>query len=484
MKKLRSAALGVLFCVLLVLSITGVSRLVERKASRVKFEPFLDCPEDHDVLFIGDSLMVNGIFPMELWQDYGIASYNISSYGNTLPVSYWVMENALQYVTPKVMVIGVKDVEKNYKLSGSSSDVHTALDCYPLTLTKIRAIEDLMNDPYATDDSGTPYTTLKWEYYFKLGKYHSRWSELSTSDFHPIPTRKRGAEYALDVAAPKDYDLIDEYQQLEDMSGTGFTYLRRMIEDCQRRGIQALLVHMPYPAATIEQEAANAVWNIADEYGIDYIDFVSMDQVVDYATDCYDAHSHLNPSGARKVTDYLGRYLRDHFSVPDRRNDPHYAPWQTYADAYMEEKASYIQNESSLKNLLMLLHDSDYSLCLSIGAKAVLSEQENLLLQNIAREHIFEADLFAKWSNNLFPLDGRTDNQPYLLVLDRSTGSITESVSLPSTVSASFGDVHWTGDSLMLERGKKSVSLPYAEDGIQAFILDAAAGKVIAEKSF
>lgn len=483
MKKLRSAALGVLFCVLLVSSIAGVSRLVERKASRIKFEPFLDCPEDHDVLFIGDSLMVNGIFPMELWQDYGIASYNISSYGNTLPVSYWVMENALQYVTPKLMVIGVKDVEKSYKLSGSSSDVHTALDCYPLTLTKIRAIEDLMDDPNATDDSGTPYTTLKWEYYFKLGKYHSRWSELSTSDFHPIPTRKRGAEYALGVAPFKDYTLIDEYQQLENTYGVGFVYLRKMIESCQSRGIDVLLVHMPYPAETVEQEAANAVWNIADEYGVDYIDFVSMDQVVDYATDCYDAHSHLNPSGARKVTDYLGRYIREHFAVPDRRSDPHYAPWLAYGEAYMEEKAGYIQRENNLENLLMLLHDSDYSLCLSIGADAKLSEQDMLLIQNIAREHIFEEDMFAKWSNNLFPLEHLGEGAPYLLVVDRTSGTHAEASGVSSDISASFGAVHFDDNALVLEQGSQVTSIPYTSSGIQAIILDAATNEVIAERA-
>lgn len=183
MNTLRRVLTGALFLALLLGALAGVSRVVERKASRTRFEPFLSEPEEFDVLFIGDSLVVNGVFPMELWQDYGIAAYNLASYGNTLPVTYWTLMNALEAASPRLVVVGVKDVEKDYKLSGSSSDVHTALDCYPLTLTKICAVNDLMDDPYAVDDSGVRYADMKLEYLFTLGKYHSRWSELSTSDF-------------------------------------------------------------------------------------------------------------------------------------------------------------------------------------------------------------------------------------------------------------------------------------------------------------
>ena len=33
-----------------------------------------------------------------------------------------------------------------------------------------------------------------------------------------------------------------------------------------------------------------------------------MDSIVDYNIDMFDSFSHLNPSGARKVTDYLVKY--------------------------------------------------------------------------------------------------------------------------------------------------------------------------------
>ena len=102
-----------LFLALLWGAVTVVSNVLERKASKIKYAPFLENPQQYDVLFIGDSHVYNGVFPMEMWDDYGIASYNIACYGNTIPVSYWNMMLALDYVTPRLMVIGVKDVEKD-----------------------------------------------------------------------------------------------------------------------------------------------------------------------------------------------------------------------------------------------------------------------------------------------------------------------------------------------------------------------------------
>ena len=98
---------------------------------------------------------------MDLWDDYGIAGYNLACYGNTMPVNYWSMMNALDYANPKVVVVAVNGVERDFKVTGSSSDLHTAFDFYPLTKTKVRAIEDLMDDPYAVDDDGNYYTDMK-----------------------------------------------------------------------------------------------------------------------------------------------------------------------------------------------------------------------------------------------------------------------------------------------------------------------------------
>lgn len=490
---LRRVLMGALFFALLLGTLAYVSGVMERKASRTRFEPFLREPEDIDVLFVGDSLVVNGVFPMEIWQDYGIAAYNLASYGNTLPVTYWTLMNALKTASPRLVVVGVKDVERGYKLTGSSSDVHTALDCYPLSATKVRAVFDLMDDPEAVDDSGTRYADMKWEYLFTLGKYHSRWSELSTSDFGGYTlNRQKGAETGVGVADARDYDLIDEEQAAEE-NGWGYVYLRRILDECAARNIEVLLMHLPYPAGEAEQMAANAVRCIAEEYGVNYIDFVSQDDTVDYAADCWDERAHLNASGARKVSDYLGRYITEHYDVPDRRGQEGWLDWNEDAAVYARDKDELLRGQKTLENVLMLLHDDDYSACILVRDAQALLESDKLrtLMHNTVREHVYEEDAFSKWSNAMFPLEAleSAGTQPYALIIDRTAGAFAELTGsgLDEGMAASFGEAAFAADdagvsvSLVLKDGQAADA-----QGADAcmLIVRAQTGELVAAKGF
>ncbi|MBQ8092757.1 MAG: hypothetical protein IJ242_04185, partial [Clostridia bacterium] len=145
------------FICILILIMAALSNVFLRKETLVRYGGFLEQPKNHDVLIVGDSHSVNGIYPMQLWKDYGITSYNLSGIGNTLPVTYWVTRLALDRMTPKVVVIGVKDVGYTEKLTASSGDLHTALDCFPISRTKVEAVLDLTDNPYAADDDGNHF---------------------------------------------------------------------------------------------------------------------------------------------------------------------------------------------------------------------------------------------------------------------------------------------------------------------------------------
>jgi hypothetical protein len=79
---------------------------MERKASDFKYANFFEQDEDFDVLFFGTSHVINGIFPMELWNEYGIVSYNFGGHGNEIATSYWDNIDA-------VIDIRNKDIFKN-----------------------------------------------------------------------------------------------------------------------------------------------------------------------------------------------------------------------------------------------------------------------------------------------------------------------------------------------------------------------------------
>ena len=116
------------------------------------------------------------------------------------------------------------------------------------------------------------------------------------------------------------------------------TYLRKSIELCQEQDIEVLLYNAPSCASVQSILQYNKVADIADEYGLQYVNFLYLTEEIglDPATDFRDA-SHCNAYGAKKVTKYLGAYLTEHYDLPDRREDPAYAAWDTQYEAYRKE---------------------------------------------------------------------------------------------------------------------------------------------------
>lgn len=404
----RRIAEATIFFVLLVTAVFVVSRVVERKQSRDLFAGFLEEPEAYDVLFFGDSQFMNGMLPMEMWEDYGIAGYNLSCYGNVMPTTYWSIINALDYATPKLVVLSINGLNEVHKVSNYSGDLHTAIDFWPLTPNKVRMIEDLLydpEDPDFSDVSGYVYRELKPEFYFKLGKYHSRWSELTWNDFKTRPDYVKGGELLVGLMPIMDYELVNENAFAEE-GGYSYSYLRAAIEECCKRGIEVLLVHMPAPQYIDSQKHANTVRSIAEEYEIGFVDTTYMDSIVDYAVDCCDAEPHLNVSGALKMTAFLSSYIHDHYELPDRRDEVSYLHWNKQLDDYKDMKMELICDQEELDYVLMLLHDRDFDVRIAIGPKAIrnFDEQRIILMHNIVRERVLSGEEFEKWSNFMYPL--------------------------------------------------------------------------------
>ena len=58
-----------------------------------------------DVLFLGSSHTASGFNPQDLYNEYGIRGYNLGSNSQNLWVSYYWLREALQYQSPKVVVL-------------------------------------------------------------------------------------------------------------------------------------------------------------------------------------------------------------------------------------------------------------------------------------------------------------------------------------------------------------------------------------------
>ena len=179
MRKRIARIVSVLVLVaMIIISVGKVSDFLQLKDSDTRYASFFAEKNQIDVFFLGSSHVRYGFFPMELWNDYGITSYNLSGNGNTIPVSYWTLVNALDYQIPKVVVMDIFDTWPGNKFSPFWGQLHVSLDAFPLSMHKYQTVMDLVDDEDMTDGNGTPVYDKRWELLFDLAEYHTRWSSL------------------------------------------------------------------------------------------------------------------------------------------------------------------------------------------------------------------------------------------------------------------------------------------------------------------
>lgn len=314
------------FVLILVLLINGLTYVTRNKNEADMVYPYYAEQENSlDVLFVGSSHMMCGIYPMELYHEYGITSYDYTSSALVLPQAYYQVVEALKTQTPRVLVLDISGVAYSNVKVGSPEYVHVQFDNMKWSLNKIEAIHDLIENP-----------SDRLEYYFPLLKFHTRWKELQPEDFQPITGVSKGARFSETVLEnpgaieimPEDFVTpIAEYPE---------TYLRKILDYCRGQNVPVVLLNLPALPSETSQGTYNAVFAIAEEYGVPYLNLLHhLDAIgFDYTTDLRDT-SHCNRSGAEKVTSYVGNYLKEHYELPDRRNDPAYAPtWDTAYEAY------------------------------------------------------------------------------------------------------------------------------------------------------
>lgn len=318
---MKNVVKAALFALVLCLCILGLDRAMRRGDGGEKFDAFFEEEQEIDVFLMGTSHMMNSVLPMQLWRDYGLVSYNLANPAETMEATYWTLRIALETHTPKVVVVDVPYVGKAQSEVSTRAMGHLFMDEIPLSALKLQAIWSL----YPEGERA--------EYVLPLVTYHTRWEELFTGTEKMIETSAcmRGAELRCGRSAPAPYVRTLERDET-DMPGK--QALREIIELCRSRGIDVVLMAIPYPADEPSQRIINSVQTIADEYGVPYLNLFDEEGLVDFETDCYDEASHLNPDGAMKVTDHLGAQLVQRFRLEDRRDDPRYAHWNAALEEY------------------------------------------------------------------------------------------------------------------------------------------------------
>lgn len=292
----------------------------------------------HDVLFIGDCEVYESFVPAILWEEYGISSYVRGGAQQLVWHSYYLLEDALRYETPEVVVFNVLALK--YGLPQREAYNRMTLDGMEWSSVKVDAIKASMTDE---EDF--------LSYVFPLLRYHSRWSDLSREDFayafSPKPTVSDSGYLMQTAVVPYDptKDEIPMTPSDYILPETSMDYLDRMANLCRERGIELVLVKAPTNAWQYHwfDEWDEQVSAYAAEQGIAYYNLIDEADAMglDMSTDTYDGGVHLNVYGAEKLTRYFGNILKTSTDLPDRRGDVTMSSvWQARVDTYYARKSA------------------------------------------------------------------------------------------------------------------------------------------------
>lgn len=113
---------GTIFILLFCLILQSVSFVLRDKTNSEFILGFEDEQKNSlDVLFLGSSMSYRHIYPLELWNNFGIVSYNLGTSEQTIPMSYYLLQYALEQQTPQVIVLDVGMCtikEKSFQIFG------------------------------------------------------------------------------------------------------------------------------------------------------------------------------------------------------------------------------------------------------------------------------------------------------------------------------------------------------------------------------
>ena len=333
---------------------------------------FYQLPKDSiDVLFFGSSHAAAGFIPQELYNNYGITSYNLGCEQQNLLVSYYWLKEALHTQSPKVVILDTYMLHTYISaepLNTSEACTRKAMDAMHWGKTKLEAVHSIaQNDPNQSI----------WSYFFTNIRFHTRWTGLSADDFSRADLAqhfelKGYAPLLSEWSSECSYSPfgVDKTVESQPMVPLMQEYLDKMVQLCSDNGIQLLLVKN---MTTAENQAKhNATTAYAKEHSIRFIDFnersIYYRLHLNFSADMADGDTgHMNLHGAIKTTNYLGKVLTADYGLASHTDTAWESTQKYYATVQDEYSLSY---ETSLLHYLDRINRKDYSIFISVRDEA------------------------------------------------------------------------------------------------------------------
>ena len=280
---------------------------------------YYDYPDDtFDVTFLGSSFALYAIYPMELYRDFGIASYNMATGNQSIEASYYLAKESIEKDHPSLIVMDCNMAWTDQETM-KSQYIHYITDTMPyLKKSRIEMIKNLAEE-------GEDLKPIM----FPLIAYHSRWQELTHQDALPMAKDMvYGCKVTSRVEAAKAFKEPEAVEEVV-LPESSVNYLQKTIDLCKETGTELLLLYIPPLGKNkfFDQSGYNYRWTasletekIAKQNKVPFLNYFAAwdDLGFDLEREAMDGE-HFNRWGAARFTGILGNYLKENYDLPDRR---------------------------------------------------------------------------------------------------------------------------------------------------------------------
>ncbi len=285
-----------------------------------QMEHFYDLEEGSvDVLVLGSSHAFVNVNPDLLYDEFGIAAYDLCGSVQPMWNTYYYFKEALEYQKPKLIVLDVYRLVEEFPYSKDSK---------------------IVKNTYGMKFSRNKYEAIKaslpeadWEelllHMVEFPSYHSRYAELTVLDFDRTRIANdsyKGAHPLEEVNRMKKPKKALKVKAKAEIEPKTMEYFEKILVLARENDIPVMLINAPY----IMTKSDKKIFNTLEEYleqqtvyeDVIYIDFNDMYEEMDihFKKDFAD-ENHLNVNGLPKFNHALGNCIKENYSLPDHRKE-------------------------------------------------------------------------------------------------------------------------------------------------------------------
>lgn len=354
--KLKNLIKGIIVLIVFAMAIIVADRILvlKSKDGYLQMRSYYKQRENTvDVLFLGSSKVYCQIDTGLIWDEHGIASFDLGGAEATPWDSYYFMVEALKTQKPKVIFYDAG-------ILAFRSDVEYQPTVWAMTNNYgIKWNSNRLNDLKENCENKETFRSLL----FPLNTMHSRYSELTEEDFNckQDSISYKGFDYrdAVTIIEPTG---ITEVEGETAISPRKEKYLLKMFELAKQNNIPFVVMVTPHVVYEENGKIYNYIHRLCDENGIGFLDMNQKnDEIgIDFSSD-FAEELHLNFSGTQKLSKYLSDYINSNYELADHRGDKLYASWEKDALINRQNRINYeLRNTSDTEKLKKILNNENY----------------------------------------------------------------------------------------------------------------------------